>query len=91
MNWFHAEWHSHQQQLADQLREKVRIEQSNIVDMAIGMQQVVYISDVVNRPDYVPRNPSAEDLANVFDTRFPTVQPYLHRVNCSLDTKGGYL
>lgn len=34
----------------------------------------------MNKPDYVPRNPSAENLSNVFDTRFPTVQPYLHRV-----------
>lgn len=42
--------------------------------------QVVYIADVMSKPDYVPRNPSAENLSNVFDTKFPTVQPYLHRV-----------
>lgn len=41
----------------------------------------MYIADVINKPDYVPRNPSAENLANVFDTKFPTVQPYLHRVS----------
>lgn len=47
--------------------------------------QVVYIADVVNKPDYVPRNPSAENLSNVFDTKFPTVQPYLHRVSINVD------
>ncbi len=41
----------------------------------------MYIGDVINKPDYVPRNPSAENLSNVFDTKFPTVQPYLHRVS----------
>lgn len=45
----------------------------------------MYIADVVNKPDYVPRNPSAENLSNVFDTKFPTVQPYLHRV-CDITT-----
>ena len=43
--------------------------------------QVLYIADMMSRPGYVPRNPTAEDLSNVFDTRFPTVQPYLHRVS----------
>lgn len=41
---------------------------------------MLYITDVVNKPDHVPRNPSAENLSNVFETQFPTVQPYLHRV-----------
>ena len=44
------------------------------------LMQMLYIADVVNKPDHVPRNPSAENLSNVFDTQFPTVQPYLHRV-----------
>ncbi|CAI8026979.1 Autophagy-related protein 101 [Geodia barretti] len=41
---------------------------------------VQYITDVVNRPEYIPRNPTAENLPNVFDIRFPEVQPYLHRI-----------
>ena len=47
--------------------------------------QVLYIAEVVNRPEYVPRNPTAENLPNVFDVRFPTVQPYLHRVSLQLE------
>ncbi len=46
--------------------------------------QILYISDVVNRSDYVPRNPGQDHLSNVFDTRFSTVQPYLHRVMMAL-------
>ena len=46
--------------------------------------QVLYISDVVNRPEYIPRNPTFENLPNVFDVRFSQVQPYLHRVSSSL-------
>lgn len=42
--------------------------------------KVLYIAEVVNKPDHIPRNPTAENLSNVFDTRFPSVQPYLHRV-----------
>ena len=34
----------------------------------------------MNRPEYVPRNPVAENLDSVFETRFLTVQPYLHKV-----------
>lgn len=42
--------------------------------------QVLYVSEVVNRPEYIPRNPTFENLPNVFDVRFSQVQPYLHRV-----------
>lgn len=35
--------------------------------------QVLYITDVVNRPEYIPRNPTSENLPNVFDVRFPEV------------------
>ena len=35
--------------------------------------QVLYIADVVNRPEYIPRNPTFDNLPNVFDVRFPEV------------------
>ena len=49
-------------------------------DIVLHTLQVLYISDVVNRPEYIPRNPTFENLPNVFDVRFSQVQPYLHRV-----------
>jgi autophagy-related protein 101 len=52
--------------------------QQQVVDKLTST--VVYITDVVNRPEYIPRNPTAENLPNVFDIRFPEVQPYLHRI-----------
>ena len=60
------------------VRPKPRVSCSNSVSFRI--LQVQYIADTMSRPGYVPRNPTADDLPNVFDTRFPTVQPYLHRV-----------
>ena len=64
------------------MREKVSPASDHIVSHdGCHCVQVLYIADVVNKPDHVPRNPSAENLSNVFDTRFPTVQPYLHRVS----------
>lgn len=57
--------------------------------LAVQLREaVLYIADVVNKPDHVPGNPKAEELSNVFDTRFPTVQPYLHRVNFELSGEG---
>ena len=41
------------------------------------------IAQVVNRPDYIPRNPTSDGLSNVFDTQFTAVQPYLHKVSQS--------
>lgn len=43
----------------------------------MSLPQLLYITDVVNRPEYIPRNPTAENLPNVFDIRFPKV--YIHQ------------
>jgi len=47
-------------------------------------EMVLYVSEVVNRPEYVPRNPAFDNLPNIFDVRFSSVQPYLHRVSVFL-------
>jgi len=51
-------------------------------------EMVLYVSEVVNRPEYVPRNPTFDNLPNIFDVRFSSVQPYLHRVTYELGGEG---
>lgn len=42
-------------------------------------EKIMYITDVMNRPDYVPKMPSRLELDNVFDTTYEDVQPYLFK------------
>lgn len=46
--------------------------------------KILYITEVMNRQDYVPKMPGQSELDLVFDTSFPEVQPYLFKVNYSI-------
>lgn len=39
--------------------------------------KIIYITEVMNRHDYLPKTPSQTELSSVFDTSYPDVQPYL--------------
>lgn len=41
--------------------------------------KILYITEVMNRQDYVPKMPSQNELDLIFDTTFPDVQPYLFK------------
>lgn len=41
--------------------------------------KVLYIAEVMNRHDYVPKMPNQSEIGNIFDTSFPDVQPYLFK------------
>lgn len=43
--------------------------------------KVMYVAEVMNRHDYVPKMPNQADLELVFDTSFPDVQPYLFKIS----------
>jgi autophagy-related protein 101 len=43
--------------------------------------KVMYISEVMNKHDYVPKMPSHADLELIFDTSYPDVQPYLFKIS----------
>lgn len=43
--------------------------------------KVMYIAEVMNRHDYVPKMPSEAELELVFDTSFPDIQPYLFKIS----------
>lgn len=48
--------------------------------MSIG-EKVMYIANNVSHHQYVPHTPSQRDLDLIFDTTYPSVQPYLFRIS----------
>jgi autophagy-related protein 101 len=43
-------------------------------------EKILYIAEVMNRHDYVPKMPNQSELDLIFDTSYPDVQPYLFKV-----------
>ena len=48
--------------------------------------KVLYVAEVMNRHDYVPKTPNVSELELVFDTAYTDVQPYLFKI--SYETRG---
>lgn len=46
--------------------------------------KVFYITEVMNRHEYVPKVPMQSDVDLIFDTSYQDVQPYLFKINYSL-------
>lgn len=46
--------------------------------------KILYITEVMNRHEYVPKMPSQSEVNLIFDTSFPDVQPYLFKINYSI-------
>lgn len=42
-------------------------------------EKILYITDVMNKQDYLPKMPSQSELDFVFDTSYPDIQPYLFK------------
>lgn len=49
-------------------------------------EKILYITDVMNKQDYLPKMPSQSELGFVFDTSYPDVQPFLFK--CKYNTAG---
>lgn len=47
-------------------------------------EKILYIAEVMNRHEYVPKMPNQSELDLIFDTNFPDVQPYLFKVSSLL-------
>lgn len=43
-------------------------------------EKIIYINNVMNQPEYVPKMPNHSELDYVFDSRYSDVQPYLYRI-----------
>lgn len=48
--------------------------------------KLLYITDVMNRHDYVPKMPAKNEVDLIFDTTHPDVQPYLFKFNFTTST-----
>lgn len=46
--------------------------------------KILYITEVMNRHDYVPKVPDQSELEHIFDTSYHDIQPYLFRLHYSL-------
>lgn len=44
-------------------------------------EKTLYIADIMNRHEYVPKMPNQSELDLIFDTAYIDVQPYLHRIS----------
>ena len=42
--------------------------------------KILYIAEIMNRHEYVPKMPNQSELDLIFDTTYPDVQPYLFKV-----------
>lgn len=46
-------------------------------------EKILYITEVMNRHDYLPKMPSQSELQFIFDTSYPDIQPYLFKLHYS--------
>ncbi|ESO97325.1 hypothetical protein LOTGIDRAFT_187630 [Lottia gigantea] len=46
-------------------------------------EKILFVSEVMNRHEYVPKTPNQSELDLIFDTSFHDVQPYLYRISHS--------
>ena len=45
-------------------------------------EKTLYICEVMNKEEFVPKMPNQSDLDLVFDTNFHDIQPHLFKVQC---------
>lgn len=48
--------------------------------------KLLFITDVMNRHDYVPKMPTKKEVDLIFDTSHPDVQPYLFKITSNTST-----
>lgn len=46
--------------------------------------KIVFITEIINRHEYVPKMPSRSDVDLVFDTTYADIQPYLFKITYNL-------
>lgn len=51
----------------------------SVVEML--QDKIVFITEIINRHEYVPKMPSRSDADLVFDTSYADIQPYLFKIN----------
>ncbi|CAH0715411.1 unnamed protein product, partial [Brenthis ino] len=54
----------------------------NVVELL--QDKIVFITEIINRHEYVPKMPSRSDADLVFDTSYTDIQPYLFKIHYNL-------
>ncbi|XP_045498435.1 autophagy-related protein 101 [Colias croceus] len=54
----------------------------SVVEML--QDQIVFITEIINRHEYVPKMPNRSDADLIFDTSYPDIQPYLFAIKYKL-------
>lgn len=49
-------------------------------------EKMLYVTEVMARHEFVPKIPMEQELDHVFDTSFPTVQPFLFKISSQTNT-----
>ncbi|XP_064602813.1 autophagy-related protein 101-like [Liolophura sinensis] len=44
-------------------------------------EKILYVADILNRHEYVPKMPNQSELELIFDTSFSDIQPYLFKIS----------
>ncbi|KAH8394113.1 hypothetical protein KR215_008992 [Drosophila sulfurigaster] len=74
-------WTVHLDLIKHENEDERQLCRENVSDMLT--EKVIYITELMNRHDYVPKTPSQSELDLIFDTSFPDVQPYLFKFDYS--------
>ncbi|KAH9627872.1 hypothetical protein HF086_015316 [Spodoptera exigua] len=60
----------------------VHSKHENVVEML--QDKIVFITEIINRHEYVPKMPSRSDADLIFDTSYSDIQPYLFKIHYNL-------
>ncbi|XP_017872970.1 PREDICTED: autophagy-related protein 101 [Drosophila arizonae] len=74
-------WTVHLDLIKHENEDDRQLSRENISDLLT--EKVIYITELMNRHDYVPKTPSQSELDLIFDTSFPDIQPYLFKFDYS--------
>ncbi|KAI8128053.1 Autophagy-related protein 101 [Lucilia cuprina] len=70
-------WTIHLDLIKHENEDERQMCRENVADLLT--EKVIYITEIMNRHDYVPKTPSQSELDLIFDTTYPDVQPYLFK------------
>lgn len=70
-------WTIHLDLIKHENEDERQMCRENVADLLTD--KVIYITEIMNRHDYVPKTPSQSELDLIFDTTYPDVQPYLFK------------
>ncbi|XP_050684758.1 autophagy-related protein 101 [Leptidea sinapis] len=60
----------------------------NVVEML--QDKIVFITEIINRHEYVPKMPNRSDADLIFDTSYADIQPYLFKIDYKLSETESY-